>query len=217
MASSGASDVEKIDAIVQPHQIIAGEAQSAWSDRWWHWASSFQYSESPIADRSGDRCDAGQAGSVWFLAGALGSVPVKRQCVVPLGKYLFLPIVNYSVSTKSAKGSEAPNAMACEQLSLNAKELTNHPTDLALIVDDQEVRDLTIFRQASTNCFNPYQFNPGERIQSDRSITAANGYFVMLKPLAPGRHVIKWGGVLPSVRQAVIYELTVGEPAKKVD
>jgi hypothetical protein len=202
---AGAGESERIEAILQPEEVVGGASQAVWSARWWQWASSFQYSESPIADRTGDRCDAGQSGSVWFLAGALGSVPVRRRCTVPVGTHLFFPIVNFSVTADSA-------AADCDQLTRRAKDSTDQANALALIVNDREVRDLVAFRQATPECFNL-----GERVQQIRAPTAANGYFVMLKPLPPGRHVIKWGGVLPSIRQAVVYEITVGEPAKWVD
>ena len=41
------------------------------------------------------------------------------------------------------------------------------------------------------------------------SPAAANGYFVLIKPLPPGRHVIEFGGVLPEMIQAVTYTVTV--------
>jgi hypothetical protein len=39
--------------------------------------------------------------------------------------------------------------------------------------------------------------------------SAANGYYVMLKPLAPGKHVLNFGGRLPGMSQAVTYTLEV--------
>jgi hypothetical protein len=39
--------------------------------------------------------------------------------------------------------------------------------------------------------------------------SAANGYYVMLRPLSPGKHVINFGGVLPSLSQAVTYTVQV--------
>jgi hypothetical protein len=39
--------------------------------------------------------------------------------------------------------------------------------------------------------------------------SAANGYYVMLAPLAPGKHVLNFGGALPSMGQAITYTLVV--------
>jgi hypothetical protein len=39
--------------------------------------------------------------------------------------------------------------------------------------------------------------------------SAANGYYVILQPLSPGRHVLNFGGRLPEMSQAVTYTLIV--------
>ncbi len=39
--------------------------------------------------------------------------------------------------------------------------------------------------------------------------SAANGYYVMLNPLPPGKHEINFGGILPDMAQAVTYTLIV--------
>lgn len=39
--------------------------------------------------------------------------------------------------------------------------------------------------------------------------SAANGYYVMLRPLPPGKHVLNFGGALPGMLQAVTYTLIV--------
>ncbi|HUQ51517.1 MAG TPA: hypothetical protein VM692_04800 [Gammaproteobacteria bacterium] len=38
---------------------------------------------------------------------------------------------------------------------------------------------------------------------------AANGYYVMLRPLPPGKHTINFGGALPTNVQLVTYTLIV--------
>lgn len=38
---------------------------------------------------------------------------------------------------------------------------------------------------------------------------AANGYYVMLKPLPPGQHTLNFSGSLPGMLQAVTYTLIV--------
>jgi len=57
-----------------------------------------------------------------------------------------------------------------------------------------------------------FHFKYGEAELSGRSTqaqAAANGYWVMLRPLAKGRHTIEFGGALPSILQAVTYTLVV--------
>jgi hypothetical protein len=60
--------------------------------------------------------------------------------------------------------------------------------------------------QATTKCFD---MAAKANISAKVYPSAANGYYVMLAPLKPGTHVINFGGVLPSMAQAVTYTLMV--------
>ena len=198
MMSAGGADAAQTNFVAPPDQKVAGQTQAEWSARWWQWASSFDAARSPVADRTGKLCANGQQGDVWFLAGVYGSSPVKRECAVPAGKWLFFPIVNYVTYPP------APDAVGCESLIEDVRAYTERPRDLTLIIDGVAVEDLTVHRQATRDCFD-LGARSGERIYP----AAGNGYYVMLKPLPPGRHTIKWGGILETLRQAVVYEITV--------
>jgi hypothetical protein len=201
-ASSAESAAADQRSVLPPDARIAGEAQPQWSVRWWQWAASFDYPESPVADRTGERCAAGQDGPVWFLAGVYGSAPVKRTCEVPAGKWLFFPIVNYVVFPPDG------STPSCQTVTAQARASTDDPVDLAVFVDGASVANLAKHRQSSADCFNL-----GERAGQDVYPAASNGYYVMLRPLPPGKHEIKWGGVLQKLRQAVVYEIVVKDDA----
>jgi hypothetical protein len=62
--------------------------------QWWQWALSIPTAVNPILDATGEDCMIGQSGSMWFLAGTFGGVPVTRTCGVPEGTELFFPVVN---------------------------------------------------------------------------------------------------------------------------
>jgi len=180
-------------AVAQPRERVARKSQVEWSVQWWQWAASFDYEESPVADRTGELCASGQDGDVWFLAGVYGSEPVKRRCQVPAGKWLFFPVINYILRAPA----DNPN-MSCAELTASAREFTDNPTDLTVIVDGLEIQNVQQHRQATDQCFD---------LRGRAS--AGNGYYMMLKPLPPGRHVIQWGGILDTGRQAVVYEIEV--------
>lgn len=199
-AESAATDAPP--SVLPPDARIAGEAQAEWSVHWWQWAASFDYADSPVADRTGERCAAGQKGPVWFLAGVYGSAPVRRACEVPAGKWLFFPIVNYVVFPPEGA------ATSCTTVTAQARASTDDPLDLAVFVDGAPVANLAKHRQSSAKCFNL-----GELAGQDVSPAASNGYYVMLRPLPPGKHEIKWGGVLQTLRQAVVYEIVVKDDA----
>jgi hypothetical protein len=180
---------------------VAGLSQQELTVRWWQWAASFDYPVSPVSDMTGERCAAGQEGEVWFLAGTYSSSATRRTCRVPAGKYLFFPLINYVVMPSNCSG-----CLNCEQATASAREITDDVMGLFAELDGNALPALEEHRVASAACFDlaarshsPVKIEP----------TASNGYWLLLPPLAKGRHTLRFGGALPSLRQELIYTLTV--------
>lgn len=185
--------------IVPVDQAVAGRTQADWSIAWWQWAASFDRSNSPVADQTGELCGAKQSGDVWFLAGTYGTHRTVRHCTVPQGKYLFFPLINYVVTRPMAR------QVSCAAVMHDAQRLTDHAGALVMELDGERTYDLMSQRLPS-KCFNiAEQAEPKQFIFP----AAGNGYYVMLKPLEPGVHVLNFGGALPSMLQAVTYTLEV--------
>lgn len=180
-------------------QNVAGHSQAEWSQIWWQWAASFEDHESPVADQTGEFCGARQSGPVWFLAGTYGTRRTVRLCKVPRGKHLFFPLINYVVTRPLER------EVSCESVMRRAASITQDVSALVLEIDGQRVEGLEAHRQP-TKCFNI-----AERAVPKQFVfpSAANGYYVMLKPLPPGTHVINFGGALPSMLQAVTYTIVI--------
>ncbi|SEL61170.1 hypothetical protein SAMN05216359_11244 [Roseateles sp. YR242] len=186
--------------LVPPDDTVAGASQALWSQRWWEWAGSFPMEMSPIADKTGDLCTNGQSGDVWFLAGTYGTKRAVRTCHVPQGKYLFFPLINYVAYPPYG------HEVSCMQVMTDAARLTNAPGGLVLAVDGVRFTEMAQHRQLSPACFDlGAKALPARRMYP----AAANGYYAMLKPLSPGRHTVEFGGSLPSMYQAVTYQLIV--------
>lgn len=185
--------------VVLPQEHVAGRSQAQWSRDWWQWAGSFSNQESPVADRTGALCAAKQSGPVWFLAGTYGTRRTVRTCTVPRGKYLFFPLINYVVMPRSAR------ATSCADMISDAAEITAEASLLVLDIDGTRIQKLERHRQ-TTDCFDM-----GERAMPKIKVypSAAAGYYVMLRPLPAGKHTLNFGGALPSMLQAITYELTV--------
>jgi hypothetical protein len=202
-AGVAATSFAQDDLAFAPGEAVAGRSQSDWSKAWWQWAGSFDQSDSPVADRTGVNCRLKQSGPVWFLAGTYGSARTIRTCTVPRGKYLFFPLINYVVMPDN---ETARCAYCCPSFVASAKSITDHPSFLVLDLDGRRVEGLAKHRQATSECFDMGELaNPPFRIFP----SAANGYYVMLRPLSPGKHVLNFGGVLPGMSQAVTYTLLV--------
>jgi hypothetical protein len=185
---------------VPPNQPVHGLSQAEWSREWWQWAASFDRRASPVSDRTGALCALKQSGPVWFLAGTYGTQRTIRSCKVPHGKYLFFPLINYVV----APHPDVP--ISCEEVTRSAAYRMEDASALILDVDGVRTPNLMSYRQATTQCFNL-----GARIAENVNMfpSAANGYYVMLKPLSRGKHEINFGGALPNMLQAVTYTLEV--------
>jgi len=184
--------------LVPPFENIAGRSQSDWSRAWWQWAGSFQQYESPIADKTGARCGLKQSGAVWFLAGTYGTGRTIRTCSVPAGKLLFFPLINYIV------GPAYAGRTSCESVRGLAREMTDGVSSLVLELDGKVIENLESHRQETRECFDL-----AERVGGGVFPSEANGYYVMLRPLSRGTHTLNFGGILPSMSQAVTYTLHV--------
>jgi hypothetical protein len=200
LTASSYAVADSTHLVLAPNSSVSGQTQEEWSRRWWQWASSFPSETSPISDRTGERCGAGQSGPVWFLAGAFGSALVQRHCTVPKGKYLFFPLINYVVFP------DRDSPLTCEQATENAKEMTDSPAVLVGEIDGIKIPDLVGYRQTTRGCFD-LAARSDVRIAISRS--AANGYYLMLYPMSPGHHSLRFGGELPTLRQAISYELLI--------
>jgi hypothetical protein len=188
------------DPAMAPGEAVADTSQIDWSRAYWQWLMSFERGTTPLTDRTGELCAARQRGPVWFLAGSHSTRRVVRSCRIPRDKYVFVPLVSSLV--QPLPGSD----LTCGQATQSAAEATNDPEFLVLDVDGVTVENLQSHRLATTNCFDT-----GVYTESRAPVypSAANGYYVILKPLPPGRHVVNFGGVAPNMGQAVTYTITV--------
>lgn len=185
---------------VPPAETVEGMSQAEWSRAWWQWAASFEHGSSPVADRTGALCGSRQGGKVWFLAGTYGTRRTVRTCTVPRGKYLFFPLINYVVMP----GPSMP--VNCGSATRDVARMTDSVSALVLEIDGFRVPGLPSYRQATKACFDL-----GERSEPRARVfpSAANGYYVMVRPLKPGKHTLEFGGALPGMLQAVTYTLIV--------
>jgi len=187
-------------SVVAPGTSVEGSSQADWSKLWWQWAASFGRGDNPVADGTGEMCHLKQSGKVWFLAGTYSQEKTVRTCRVPKNQFLFFPLINTVV---------VPNGeteLTCDQARKTAQDNTANPAALRLEIDGRKVKDLKKHRQATVECFDAgTNRRPAQKIFP----AAANGYYVMLKPLAPGKHTINFGGQFANATQDIEYTLIV--------
>ncbi len=158
------------------------------SAAWWQWAMSLPLE--PYLDPDGRYCELGQKGAVWFLAGTDGSFDAHRQCRIPTGKYLFLPIINMIHQTPLGVKKDG-KVMSCKTLQGSAAVNNDHLVSAVVLIDGVSVKNPATYRARSNGCFPLYP-----DLKDDRYLTpiaASDGYWLMIEPLPPGRHTITVG------------------------
>lgn len=176
------------DVVLSPGSSVAGRSVPQLAGEWWQWAESASDADSPINDRSGAKCAVGQQGDVWFLAGGFGSSMIHRTCTVPAGKHLFFPVIN--MVYWRGEGSKA----SCEQVKRYAALNNDTTLDLFAEIDGVAVEQVSRYRAASDQCFDAYARVPVGQYPNTAYPAATDGYWLLLQPLAKGRHVVKFGG-----------------------
>lgn len=171
---------------------------------WTRWALAQPHSTgSPISDPTGELCDVGQSGQVWYLAGTF-SGPVERTCDVPAGKHLFFPLINrWGIFLAEFYASEeefieflteyfvANRAATCQlALRLDGEDLVSDDVgelDDALYVDVLDPFEVDI---NADNWATDFGFEGGP------TPMMTDGHFALLRPLEPGVHTLEFGGTV---------------------
>ncbi|TAK77253.1 MAG: hypothetical protein EPO12_15110 [Aquabacterium sp.] len=172
--------------VLPPQASIDGRSAEQLTVQWWQWALAAPDDINPVMDLTGAHCAVGQRGQVWFLAGGFGSSKIRRTCTVPAARHLMFPLINMAYWPQ--RGNDD---MTCEDAKGSAALNNDTAIDLFAEIDGVVVTDLRSRRIASTTCFDAYARARG----AYRAYPAASdGYWLQLKPLPPGRHVLKFGG-----------------------
>lgn len=186
---------------------VEGQSLGAWTAQWWRWV--FAQPMEPYLDPDGRLCDLGQDGPVWFLAGTDGSFKPKRRCVVPEGKHLLLPVIN--MIYLQGDGRRVPG---CKELQADVAVNNDHLASAVVLLDGKPLGDIALHRVRSDGCF---RLDPED---ASSQLAAADGYWLMLKPLSRGRHAISVGANYAApgsahggMQQSFEYELDVGGEA----
>ncbi len=163
-----------------------------WSAQWWQWATSIPASVNPLLDATGAHVAVGQRGNVWFLAENVGGVN-ERETTIPSNVSLFFPVFN-AIYFQDASEEPVPEAeiraLLTEFLSTTSTlevSLDHQPLPREAIQHIQSDLFTTLFPE--NNIFSEFDVHKGFYNPS-----MDEGFYVMLKPLSPGTHVLKIRG-----------------------
>ena len=185
--SGGSGAVSSVNpGVYLPSSTPFGKTYGEWSAAWWQWVLAIPRADNPILDLTGAKAAIGQAGPVWFLAGGPAD-GTERTCTVPADKAILFPIWNgfgeipIDGTTKTALGAAL-------------KTYTDYITALAVTVDTRSLQGLAYYRFRSP-LFEYTMPDPPDAywdIYAGTHQGMSEGYWIMLEPLVPGEHTIRF-------------------------
>jgi hypothetical protein len=166
-----------------------GMSYGEWAAKWWQWDYSIPKKDNPPADMTGAKCAVSQQGPVWFLAGTDGGL-AERTCTIPAGKAILFPIIN---TESSFEGN--PQVKTDEGLRAMVKDFIDKTTVLEVTVDGHKLTDLQKYRAQSPKFTLNYPPDNVVGFPPNTSSQAfTDGYWIILEPLAAGKHEISFKG-----------------------
>lgn len=169
--------------LLAPDAKVGGEFFGDLTARWWQWADRMPIA--PYLDPDGRLCNVDQEGPVWFLAGTDGTFNAKRTCIIPLGRHILVPIINMRYSNPSSHGETLP--LPCNVLQESAAVNNDRLGSAIVLIDGVRVTDVARYRVRTKGCF---PLVDGDETSPS---TAADGYWLLIKPLPAGRHTLTIG------------------------
>jgi len=200
---AAAANVDKVNVVPNVGHPF-GKSYGSWSVAWWQYVLSQPTRSNPLTDPTGAGCGVAQSGPVFFLVGTSGTGTASRdQCVVPAGKALFFPVANAFDVHVPPDGLDTPKLVWNDlQVTLGLSFNSLHAT-----IDGVPVKHL------SNVATSPYRAcaGPAEGCARSFALTfpadnffglkagtyapaVADGYYLLLPPLRPGKHTISFGG-----------------------
>jgi len=172
-----------------PNAQTEGMNNAEWSARWWQAIAA-----TPVGDFQ-SACEIERVGKVaLFLAS--GGAPVTFDCSVESGVSMFLPVFTAALWCPSdcGPGTAAPTGTFDEMDGLirGLLDAVDPDSQFSVEIDGKDVRDLGDYRAHAPE-FSGYVDPDGLLgVLGPQAIgpAAAGGYWLMVKPLPPGEHVI---------------------------
>ena len=163
-----------------------------------------------MRDLTGENCHVGQSGDVWFLAGGYGTSTIRRQCTIPEGKYIFIPVINMVYWAKKEE------SISCDEAKQSAALNNDNLLSIGITLDSMTAWNPANTRIASADCFDMLGLVPDELNPPKIYPAATDGYWVMLRPLTRGIHTLKFKaqygrekGPYSKMAQDIEYELLI--------
>ncbi len=206
VAVANAQEREQEDiSVKEPHRQLTSQ--------WWLWVLSIPPEDNPLLDTTGEKCQEGDMGDVFFLVGTLGG-SAERECTISEGQEILIPIFN-SICFDLPGGLIFPGQFdqprgpgSCEE---QVESFIDQASNLELTIDGMSIENLQDFRVQS----NPFPIRlpedniVGEGLPSGPYIGISDGYWTIIGSLPEGEHTIEFGGQALGFTVDITYHLTI--------
>ncbi len=163
-----------------------------WTEKWWQWTYSIPWNKNPSYDDTGEYCDENQHGSVWFLTLAFEH-PVEHTCNIPQNTALLITLLNSECSYAEFKQLKTE-----DELRECAKKMQDFVTGAEASINNITIPNVEKYR-FQTDLFNftlPQDNILNLTAQTTQAV--ADGNWLFLKPLPPGKYELKVKGEIDS-------------------
>jgi hypothetical protein len=172
-----------------------GTPYSTWIAKWWNWTAGIANSEHP-RDFPERTCNISQTSKdVWFLPDILDG-KIVRECEVPYGKAIFVPITTGEQGVaESEEFKGKPLSQVKNSIIEAASYCDNYNVERTAEMDGQKIQGLEGDSPYRTNTTELFNITWGENniydVIPQTAPAFAEGWFLFVKPLPVGDHVIK--------------------------
>ena len=190
--------------IFPPDATPFGLSYEEHAKNYWKWQLSLPIDKNPYKDSTGEKCANGQTNSnssVFYLSGGGGGTHI-RECKVPAGKGVLIPVLIVELSDK-----EVPNASP-EELSRLAKIDQDHVTSLVLEINGKKIIEEKYpngIANAKNSIAKQYRTHTEEfdvlfpenavfGVSAGSSKAVADGFYIISEPLEKGVYDIVYKG-----------------------
>jgi hypothetical protein len=194
--SPARADDDHRSPLLSGSEIVAatGRSLGMLGNEWWTFA--FDHPEF-LSDTTGEFSALGDVPGPVFFAQGSGGDPVNLKVNVPRGQLLLLPIATYIWTLFDPCAD-----VVCARRIINENFLAG-VRDVNLRIDGEDVEDLdSLLVKVSRNNPAVFTVDAGE-VQPDGyggpMSALQGGYWALLRPLSPGRHVIDFSAVAPNI------------------
>jgi hypothetical protein len=189
-------------AIFKPGSLPYGKTYAQWSAEWCKWLLSIPRKKSPVMDDTGRNCSYHQGGSVWFLVGTLGG-QATRKCIIPPRKSILFPIV-----VKECSYAEDIDLKTDDELSSRVREDMDHVVHMEANIDGVKIYGLENYRFHSELFDFVFPHDNIYGVKAGPTWAVCEGYWLMLKPLLPGKHMIYFYALVYVPKGTMLSELS---------